>query len=165
MGTPRATGQSVIDFLEKLYEYCRPSSGERNLAFVVVPAHVDRGQGLSKELVSGTAVRDTSVPASIWDEMRGHLRQRTIVRRDWQGFQAAGGFEQLPQAFRELLYRWAAARRSDDWDALTPDQKARYREQKHYRMTARQGAHYPSAAGNPAVLLATQGRWIPACPG
>ena len=131
-GTPRATGQSVIGFLEKLYEYCRPPSGERSLAFVVLPAHVDRGQGLSKELTGSTGVRDTSVPASIWDEMRGHLRQRTIVRRDWQGFQAAGGFRNLPQAFRELLYQWAAARRSEDWDALTPDQKARYRQQKHW---------------------------------
>ena len=64
--------------------------------------------------------------------MRGHLRQRTIVRRDWQGSQAAGGFEYPPQAIRELLYRWAGAQRSDDWDTLTPDQKARYREQKHW---------------------------------
>ena len=131
-GTPRATGESVVRFLDKLYEYCRPSSGERHLAFVVLPAHVDRGQGLSKELASRSTARDTSVPAAIWDEMKGHLRQRTIVRRDWHGFQAAGGFGQLPQAFRELLYQWAAARRAEDWDALTQDQKSRYREQKHW---------------------------------
>ena len=102
-GTPRATGQSVIDFLEKLYEYCRPSSGERNLAFVILPAHVDRGQGLSKELGSNIPVRDTSVPTSIWDEMRGHLRQRTIVSQGLAGFPGCGRIRKSPASLQGPL--------------------------------------------------------------
>ena len=75
-GTPRATGRSVIDFLDDPYEFCRPPSRNRNLTFVVVPAHVDGRQGLSREVMGGAAVRGETVATSIWDEMKGHLRQR-----------------------------------------------------------------------------------------
>ena len=64
--------------------------------------------------------------------MKGHLRQRVITRRDWHGFQAARSFASLPDAFRELLVRWAAMRGSENWDDLTENHKARYREQKHW---------------------------------
>ena len=75
-GTPRATDRSVIDFLDDPYEFCRPPSRDRNLTFVVVPAHVDGRQGLSREVMGGAAVRGETVATSIWDEMKGHLRQR-----------------------------------------------------------------------------------------
>ena len=42
-GTPRATGQSVGTFLEKLYKYAKPATGERDLRFVLLPAHADGG--------------------------------------------------------------------------------------------------------------------------
>ena len=152
-GTPRATGHSVTAFLDKLYDYCRPSSGERDLAFVILPAHVDRGQGLLKETAGAALRRETPVPPAIWDEMSGHLRQRAIVRSDWHGFQAAGEFERLPQAFRELLYQWAAARRSEDWDALTPEQKTRYREEKHWPIVQSSDPHKYEQIGSSFTWL------------
>lgn len=131
-GTPLATGRSVIDFLDALYEFCRPPSGDRKLTFIVLPAHVDSRQGLSREVIGGAAVRDVTVATSIWDEMKGHLRQRVITRTDWHGFQAIRSFGDLPHAFRELLVRWAAMRRFENWDDLTENRKSRYREQKHW---------------------------------
>ena len=152
-GTPRATGHSVIDFLDDLYEFCRPPSGDRNLTFIVVPAHVDGRQGLSREVIGGAAVRDATVATSIWDEMKGHLRQRVITRRDWHGFQAARSFANLPDAFRELLVRWAAMRRSENWDDLTENQKARYRKQKHWPLVQCSDPHSYEAIGSSFTWL------------
>ena len=152
-GTPRATGQSVIDFLDRLYEFCRPPSGDRNLTFIVLPAHVDSRQGLSREVIGGAAMRDVVVATSIWNEMKGHLRQRVITRRDWHGFQAARSFGDLPHAFRELLVRWAAVRRSEDWDTLTENQKARYREQKHWPLVQCSDPHGYEAIGSSFTWL------------
>ena len=152
-GTPRATGQSVISFLDKLYEFCRPNSGDRSLKFIVLPAHVDGRQGLSREVLGGAAVREATVAPSIWDEMKGHLRQRVITRRDWHGFQAARGFADLPFAFRELLWQWAAARRSENWDALTRTQKARYRERTHWPIVQCSDPHNYDAIGSSFTWL------------
>lgn len=147
-GTPRATGQSVDDFLTRLYEYCRPPSGDRSLEFVVLPAHVDGRRGISREVVGGAAAGDITVATSLWDEMRGHLRQRVITRRDWHGFEASRPFADLPQAFKELLWRWAAARRAEDWDSLTESQKARYREQRHWALVECSDPHKYEAIGS-----------------
>jgi hypothetical protein len=130
-GTPRATGRSVDDFLSKLYEFCRPPSGERHLEFVVLPAHADSARGISKE-VGGAADSDLAVAPTLWDEMKGHLRQRVVTRRDWHGFQTRKPFAELSPAFQDLLCRWVAARQGEEWDALTETQKDRYRKQKHW---------------------------------
>lgn len=103
-GTPRATGQSVDEFLKRLYDYCRPPSGDRNLEFVVIPAHADSRQGISREVVGGAAASSSSgeltVATSLWDEMKGHLRERVIRRRDWHGFQTSRPFERPPPGVR-----------------------------------------------------------------
>lgn len=140
-GTPRATGQSVDEFLKRLYEYCRPPSGDRNLEFVVLPAHADSRRGISREVIGGGAAGGITVATSLWDEMKGHLRQRVISRRDWHGFQTSRPFENLPQAFKELLWRWAAARRSDEWDSLTEAQNDRYRDLKHWPLVETSDPH------------------------
>jgi len=147
-GTPRATGQSVDEFLTRLYDYCRPPAGDRSLEFVVLPAHADGRQGISREMVGGAAASDITVATSLWDEMKGHLRQRVITRRDWHGFQASRPFADLSQAFKELLWRWAAARRSEDWESLTESQKARYREQKHWALVECSDPHNYEAIGS-----------------
>ncbi len=147
-GTPRATGQSVDEFLSRLYEFCRPPSGDRRLDFVVLPAHVDGRQGISREVVGGSAASDITVATSLWDEMKGHLRQRVVTRRDWHGFQASRAFADLPQAFKELLWRWAAAQRSEDWEKLTETQKARHREKKHWPLVECSDPHRYEAVGN-----------------
>jgi len=147
-GTPRATGHSVDDFLTRLYEFCRPPSGDRNLEFVVLPAHADGRQGLSREVIGGAAATELTVATSLWDEMKGHLRQRVITRRDWHGFEASRPSKDLPQAFKELLWRWAAARRSEDWDGLTETQKARYREQKDWPLVECSDPHKYEAIGS-----------------
>ena len=154
-GTPRATGQSVDDFLTKLYDYCRPASGDRRLDFVVLPAHADGRQGVSREVVGGAATggadtggADISVATSLWDEMKGHLRERVITRKDWHGFQATRPFQDLPQAFKELLWRWAAARQSEDWDKLTDTQRAEYRERRHWALVECSDPHRYDAIGS-----------------
>lgn len=144
-GTPRATGHSVDDFLSRLYEFCRPPSGDRHLQFVVLPAHADGDRGVLKEVARSPVI---GVSASLWDEMKGHLRQRVITRRDWHGFQTKHPFHDLPEAFKELLYRWAAARRGEDWDALTETQKARYREQQHWPLVECSDPHHYDAIGS-----------------
>jgi ABC-type cobalamin/Fe3+-siderophores transport system ATPase subunit len=80
--------------------------------------------------------------------MKGHLRQRVLTRRDWHGFEASRHFRELPQAFKELLWRWAAARRGEDWDALTDGQKTRYREQRHWSLVECSDPHRYEAIGS-----------------
>ena len=75
-GTPRATGHSVDDFLKKLYEYCHPSSGDRHLSFVVLPAHADGNSGIAK---TTGAHLPQGIAANIWQEMKGHLRQWVVT--------------------------------------------------------------------------------------
>src|SRR6185436_7884421 len=134
-GTPRATGQSVDDFLNRLFEFCCPPTGDRDLQFVVLPAHADDGRGVLKEMAGAAAAAgELTVATNLWDEMKGYLRQRVISRRDWHGFQTLNPFKELPHAFKELLLRWAAARRGEDWDQLTDGKKERYREQKHWAL-------------------------------
>ena len=145
-GTPRATGQSVDDFLERLFDYCRPASGDRHMEFVVLPAHVDERRGLLREPGGGWS--ELAVSTSLWDEMKGHLRQRVITRRDWNGFQATKSFDKLPQAYRELLCRWAAARRNEDWEQLTAGQRAHYREQHHWPLVECSDPHNYETIGS-----------------
>jgi DNA repair ATPase RecN len=130
-GTPRATGQSVEEFLKGLFGYCHPVSGERDIEVVVLPAHVDSNKGVLKE-TAGNSSGDLAASTSVLDEMKGHLRERVITRHDWNGFQIVRPYEKLPQVFKELLWRWAAARRGKDWEELTESQRARYRGQKHW---------------------------------
>ena len=147
-GTPRSTGQSVDKFLADLYDYCRPTSGDRSLEFVVLPAHVDGRRGILREAVGGAAASGVTVATSLWDEMKGHLRQRVVTRRDWHGFQASRSFANLPRAFKELLWHRAAAQGSEDWDDLTAGQKDRYREQKHWPLVECSDPHQYEAIGS-----------------
>ena len=149
-GTPRATGQSVDNFLERLFDYCRPTSGDRHMEFVVLPAHADDRSGVLRESGGGGAQESSeiAVSASLWDEIKGHLRQRVITRRDWNGFQTTKPFGKLPQAYRELLWRWAAARRGEDWERLTEGQRARYREQQDWPLVECSDPHNYEAIGS-----------------
>jgi len=155
-GAPRATGQSVDEFLTRLYEFCRPPSGDRRLEFVVLPAHADSRQGISREVVGGAATSEITVATSLWDEMKGHLRQRVVMRPDWHGFQALRPYADLPQAFKELLWRWAAARRSEDWETLGEAQRARYRELKHWPIVECSDPHRYEAIGGRYTWLKMQ---------
>jgi hypothetical protein len=127
-GTPRATGESIATFLDRLYEFCRPPTGERDLRFVLLPAHADSRLGVARE----TGATSLTVATTLWDEMRGQLRQRAVARTDWNGFETARPYDRLPRAFQDLLLRWAAAKRGEDWDMLTETRKDRYRERRHW---------------------------------
>ena len=81
------------------------------------------------------------------------MRQRVITRRDWHGFEASRSFESLPSAFKELLWRWAAARRSETWDSLTDAQKARYRDEKHWPIVQCSDPHNYEAIGSSYTWL------------
>lgn len=137
-GTPKASGQSVDDFLEKLYEYCHPSSGDRHLSSIVLPAHADSNRGLAK----ATGVHlPQNIAAGIWSEMRGHLRQWVMTRREWHGFQTNKSFPELPEEFRNLLYRWLVARRGKDWDQLSSMEKDEIRHEKYWPLIETSDPH------------------------
>ncbi len=142
-GTPRATGNSVDQFLKDLYDYCRPSSGDRDLSFTILPAHADHKKGLVQE----TTPASLSVATTIWDEMRGHLRQWVITRRDWHGFETLRPFEELPPAFQELLAQWMAVRRGQDWEHLSQRERKRLREATHWPLIEASDPHAYEAIG------------------
>lgn len=125
---PQATGLSITAFLDRLYEYCRPDTGERNLRFVLLPAHAEGNSGLARE----TGIHNTSSGGGIMEEMKGHLRQQVVTRKDWHGFETNKPFNKLPQAFQDLLLRWEAARHGSKWEDLNQDKKQYYRKQKHW---------------------------------
>lgn len=127
-GTPRATGTSINEFLTKLYEYCLPPAGDRELSFVIIPAHADGSRGIISE-TSGDVL---AVATTLWDEMKGHLRQRAVTRRDWHAFQTLRPYEELPEAFRDLLARWIVARRQLDWDSLSARERAEIKSRTHW---------------------------------
>lgn len=143
-GTPRATGDSVGTFLQKFYKYCHPDTGERKLHFVLLPAHADTHKGVGRE----TGSNELAVATGIWEEMKGHLRQWAVSRSDWNGFETNHPFEKLPQAFQDLLLRWAAARRGEDWDALTSAQKDRYRQSHNWALVECSDPHRYEAIGS-----------------
>ena len=124
---PQATGTSVIDFINRLYKYCHPENGERDLQFVLLPAHADGSRGLAKE----TGVRSASI-GGIMDATKGHLRRMAITRRGWHGFETKQPYRKLPPEFRDLLTRWEAGRRGDDWEDLSREEQRRYRDQEHW---------------------------------
>lgn len=129
-GIPLSTGHSVLGFLDQLYAYCQPQNGQRRMKFLVIPAHADSGKGLANELLG--AKFNLGDATSLWDEMKGHLREQVIGRRDWHGFQTNRQFEDLPPAFQDLLCQWIAQRRFEDWDTLTDTQKDQIRSGKHW---------------------------------
>ena len=138
IGTPRATGHSVDDFLKKLYEYCHPSSGDRHLSFVVLPAHADGSSGIAK---TTGAHLPRVIAANIWQEMKGHLRQWVVTRTEWHGFQTIRPFSELPEEFRNLLCRWRAAKLNREWDELSPIEQDRIRNEKHWPLLETSDPH------------------------
>ncbi len=112
-GRPEPTGESVADFLKKLNDWCHPATGERDLRFVILPAHADKSAGILKE-------------------MKGRCRQLGTRRRDWNGFQTRKSYAELPQNFQELLWHWIAARRDQDWTQLKDAEKRRIRSVEHW---------------------------------
>ena len=137
-GTPRATGQSVDEFLKKLYEYCHPSSGDRHLSFVVLPAHADGSSGIAK--TTGAHLPQAIAP-NIWQEMKGHLRRWVVTRTEWHGFQTNRPFSGLPEEFRNLLCRWRAAKLNREWDELSLNEQDRIRNEKHWPLVETSDPH------------------------
>lgn len=145
---PCATGHSVSEFLEKLYGYCQPTTGERHMEMVVLPAHADGNSGVIRE-TAGKRGREgeLAVSAALWDEMKGHLRERVITRRDWHGFQTRKPYAQLPQAYRNLLTRWVAARLGEDWEQLSRREKDEIRDHEHWPLIEASDPHNLDAIG------------------
>ena len=143
-GTPRATGESIGTFLERLYKYARPATGERNLQFVLLPAHADGARGVAKE----SGIYGSGVAASLWDEMKGHLRQWAVSRTEWNGFETALPFGRLPHAFQELLCRWAVAKQGEDWEELPQSRRQRVRDRKDWPLVECSDPHKYEAIGS-----------------
>ncbi len=147
-GYPCATGHSVDDFLAKLYAFCHPTTGERHMEMVVLPAHADSNSGVIRE-TAGKLGREgeLAVSVTLWDEMKGHLRERVITRRDWHGFQTRKPYAQLPKAYRDLLARWVAARLGQDWEQLSKREKDEIREREHWPLIEASDPHNLDAIG------------------
>ncbi len=128
-GIPLTNGESISTFIDRLFEYCRPESGERDMQLVLLPAHADSNRGVAKE--TGLRSKNTG---DIIDQMKGHLRQYAIARKDWDGFQTSKSFFELPEGFQDLLLQWDVARRGYDWKNLSTDEQQRYRNQKHWSL-------------------------------
>ncbi len=144
LGTPRATGQSVGTFLERLYKYAKPATGERNLRFVLLPAHADGGRGVARE----SGAHQLGVSTGLWDEMKGHLRQWAVARTEWNGFETARPFDRLPDAFQDLLCRWTVAKLGKDWDDLSKPERRRVRERRHWPIVESSDPHKYDAIGS-----------------
>ncbi len=129
-GTPEATGNSVLDFLQKLRDWCHPDSGERELSYVILPAHADGRSGIARE--TGAMAANVTVDPNIWDEMKGRVRELVVTHRDWNGFQTRKPYDQLPEEFRNLLARWRAAHMGSDFDKLDSTRKNAIRAHKHW---------------------------------
>ena len=143
-GTPRATGESVRTFLERLYKFAKPATGERNLSFVLLPAHADGDRGVARE----SGAHQLRVSTSLWDEMKGHLRQWAVARTEWNGFETARPFDRLPDAFQDLLCRWTVAKLAKDWDGLSKPERQRVREQRHWPIVECSDPHKYEAIGS-----------------
>ncbi len=143
-GTPLATGESLNDFLKKLYEYAKPATGKRNLSFVLLPAHADGNRGVAKE----TGADKSGVAANLWDEMKGHLRQWAVARTEWNGFETTRPFERLPQAFQDLLCQWTVAKQGEDWDKLPTSRRQGVRNQGHWPLVEGSDPHNYEAIGS-----------------
>ncbi|MBI1893980.1 MAG: hypothetical protein HYS14_07715 [Candidatus Rokubacteria bacterium] len=137
-GTPESSGQGVDDFLKRFYDWCRPTSGERRLSFVVLPAHADGDRGVDQETRAGAG---PVVAPGIWDEMKGHLREWVITRVDWHGFQTLRPYPGLPRGFQDLLARWMAARQGLDWEALGERDRRRFRERERWPLIEASDPH------------------------
>lgn len=123
---PLSTNTTVDDFLKGLREFCEPPTGEReDVAYLVIPAHMDQDEGLGAETGAYAA-------GGLFDEMRGHVRQRAIVRSDWQGFEVRREFVRLPEALRNLICEWITRRAGRRWDELAPDEQATVRASQHW---------------------------------
>lgn len=143
LGTPRATGESVGTFLEKLYKYAKPATGERDLSFVLLPAHADGSRGVARE----SGAHQSGVSTGLWDEMKGHLRQWAVARTEWNGFHAGRPFSSLPDALKDLLCRWTVAKQRKDWDRLSQLEKQRVRERPHWPIIECSDPHGYEAVG------------------
>jgi len=141
-GVPHATGESISKFLKRLYKYAKPATGERNLRFVLLPAHADGSRGVAGETGAH------GITASLWDEMKGHLRQWAIARTEWNGFETTRPFERLPKAFRDLLCRWTVAKQGEDWDELPMSHRKRIREQGNWPLVECSDPHNYEAIGS-----------------
>lgn len=113
---PKPTGVAISDFFKKLYEYTRPDTGERNMQFLVIPAHLTSSSGLNRE----TSLGDEP---GLWNELRGYLRQSALTNKNWHGFQTSVPFQKLPQGLKQLLSSWIAAKEGKAWSELNKGQK------------------------------------------
>lgn len=131
-GHPQSTGTSTEEFLRRFHDFCRPLDRSREIAYVLLPAHCDSNKGILKETKLDIAPEEMS----LWDELKGHLRELTVTRTDWNGFQMSRTYDKLPEGLRDLLARWFVARRGRDWDALKDDDRKRVRERRHWPLLA-----------------------------
>lgn len=112
-GNPRSANITVPQLLEKVREYCKPATKERDVQYLAIPAHVADQSGLIKEL-------------------RGSIHRLVVQHQDWNGFQSNGPFVKQSADFQDMLTQWVAAKRGYAWEGLEPGIKARFKVLEHW---------------------------------
>lgn len=139
--TPRPAQISIAEFFKKLYEYAMPESRERDLQFLVIPAHITSKRGIAQE----TWIK---AQPSLWSELSGYLRQTVLTNKNWHGFQTAKPFKDLPNDLRELLCHWMAVKENKTWDELKRQQRDTIRARLHWPLIEASDPHHLTDIGN-----------------
>lgn len=136
------------DFLKKLKDYCHPPTGERDISFVVIPAHSHSSRGV--EYCS----RNHNAGNSLYDQMQGRIREMVIAREDWDGFEANKSFDELNQNFQKLIKKWLGAKKfGQSWDDLTDKQKKKIEGKDHWPIIETSDPHNYEEIGDSFTWL------------
>lgn len=102
-GNHRFNGQQPLSCglsLQAFIDCSRDCFRKRGAPYLLIPAHINRGSGIDRELRSTT---------EDWiGELKGWPRFEAFAQEAWAGFQVSGDASRVPQV-NELLRRWAAA--------------------------------------------------------
>ena len=122
---PLPAGITISEFFRKIYEYAKPDNGQRNLQFVVIPAHLTNSRGLGKET-------RTSDRYGLSNELAGYLRQTALTNKHWHGFQTSRPFTELPQDLQDLLSLWIAVKENKPWNEMNKKERTVIRNREHW---------------------------------
>lgn len=126
-GLPQADGQGYpLSCNRSLQDFCKGVEDfmdHENLAYLLIPAHVNRASGIESEMRS---------PAAWTQELKNRVRAKAFQHRSWAGFQIRGDYTKIPQV-QDLLRVWASAFFwGKAYDQLTPEERASVDAKRHW---------------------------------
>lgn len=122
---PLSAGIAIGEFFRRIYEYAKPDNGQRNLQFLVIPAHLTNSRGIERET-------QTNDRHGLSNELAGYLRQTALTNKHWHGFQTSRPFTDLPQDLQDLLALWMSVKENKAWSKMTKKEKLAIRNREHW---------------------------------